>query len=461
MAHNVAIIGSGPAGFFTAEALLRSEADVRVDMFERLPVPFGLVRYGVAPDHQKLKSVTALFETLADHKDFTFLGNVSVGTDVSIEEMRASYDAVVVATGALRGRDLGIPGEELDGNLTATDFIGWYNGHPDFRDVKIDLSHRRAIVIGNGNVALDVCRILSKTVDELRGSDISAHALDALAESQVRDVHLVGRRGPAQAKFTAKELREFGTLAQAEPILHPDAIRLAPACAEEAAETGTPGVAKNLKILKGFADRKADPAKSRRIYFHFNMAPDRITGTDHAEEVVFKRMRLEGPAFGQRAVPTGAETSLRGGMVIGCVGYRGFGLPGLPFDAARGTIPNVSGQVHDTDGTPLPGVYTAGWIKRGPSGVIGTNRACGVETADQVLAGLTTGRDTDAARDAFVAALAARLDRVVDFAAWRRIDAREKADGARRGKPREKVTDIATMLAEALPDAEPKLRCAP
>lgn len=452
--YNVAVVGSGPAGFYTAEALLQSDLNVRVDMIERLPVPFGLVRHGVAPDHQKLKAVTALFETIANHENFSFFGNVHLGRDVEISALQAAYDAVVIATGAISDRTLGVEGEKLEGSVSASAFVAWYNGHPDFRDSVFDLSHPNAVIVGNGNVALDVCRILSKTVDELKRSDICEHALDALADSKVRNIYLVGRRGPTQAKFTTKELREFADLADAEPTVDPNDLELnEPSKAELESPEGA-GPAKNLEIFRKFAPLRGGLGKSKQIHFRFLLSPLRVLGHSHVEHVQFEKVRLTGAAFKQAAEPTGEEVSIPAGLLLRSVGYRGIAIPGVPFDERLGTIRNRDGRVQDADGRAVPGLYAAGWIKRGPSGVIGTNRACGVDSALAVLADLPSISNPSVAerkarRDRFVHLIQKRRLRLVDFSGWRRIDALERAGGAARGKPREKMTSVQSMLDAA------------
>lgn len=454
--YHVAVIGSGPAGFYVAEALLNSEPNVCIDMFERLPVPFGLVRHGVAPDHQKLKAVTAVFEKVAMHPDFRFYGNVELGRDIEVAELLNTYDAVVVATGASSDRPLGIEGENLAGSVSATEFVGWYNGHPDFRDRTFDLSHPTAVIVGNGNVALDVCRILAKSVDELKQSDICSHALEVLSESRITEIVLVGRRGPVQSKFTHKELREFGGLAVSEPTIDPDDLRLGAASELELMESAS--AANNLRIFRSFRSARDERSKPRRIDFRFQLAPLRIMGAQHVEGVVFSRMELVGPAFQQEAVMTGANVSIPAGLIVRSAGYRGVPIPGVPFDKKSATIPHVDGRVCGEDGVPVARLYVAGWIKRGPSGVIGTNRACGVDTCAAVLSDLLRREMVPACivsarRERISSMLRARSIVPVDFEGWRKIDVLERDIGAARGKPREKLTNVPSMLAAAAPAA--------
>jgi ferredoxin--NADP+ reductase len=446
MVFNIAIVGSGPAGFYAADALLRSGIPFQVDMFDRLPVPFGLVRHGVAPDHQKLKAVTAVFEQIADHPKFSFVGNLDVGRDVRVSQLQAAYHGVVLATGAMSDRPLGILGEELSGSVSATELVGWYNGHPDFRDKSFDFSHPTAIVIGNGNVALDVCRILAKSVDELRRSDICEHALDALSASKTTDIYMIGRRGPAQAKFTGKELREFGDLEEAQPVVDPAELRLDEASTAEIASS--PSASKNLEILRGFAQRQETSAKRKRIHFRFLLAPSSIQGKATVERVEFERLRLSGQAGSQTTSTTGERILIPAHLVVRSVGYRGTPISGVPFDEHSATVLQRDGRVIDVDGNAVPGMYVAGWIKRGPSGIIGTNRACAIDTIDSLLADLKTTEcdPRDISRELFFASLRGRSLKLIDFQGWRKIDALERADGAAKAKPREKLTRVAAML---------------
>lgn len=446
MTKFIAIIGSGPAGFYAAETLLNSGEQLQVDMYERLPVPFGLVRHGVAPDHQKLKSVTAVFETIAAHPNFRFVGNVTVGKDVTFKELGAAYDAVIIATGAISDRKLGIPGEDLPGSVSATEFVSWYNGHPEFRNQTFDLSHPCAVVIGNGNVALDVSRILAKTPAELASSDICDHALTTLATSQVTDIIVVGRRGPLQASFSLRELREFGTLSDVEPVFDPAELDATDASAEE-----LKAASRMLGILKEFAHPDAPRQAARRVHFRFLLSPLRIVGKDSAECVVFSRCRLEGLAFNRRAVPTENQNAIDAGLVLRSVGYRGHPLSGVPFDDVAGVIPSQQGRVTGPEGRPVPRLYAAGWIRRGPSGVIGTNRECATETAEVVLADLRAGSLflSPELRLQLLSRLDASKAGAVDLAGWHRIDQMERKAGEACSKPREKITSVAEMLSVA------------
>lgn len=443
----VAVVGSGPSGFYAAEALLASDRAIEVDVIERLPTPFGLVRFGVAPDHPKLKQVCATFAEIAGHERFAFFGNVAVGSDVTIDDLRELYDAVVVASGSSTDRKLGAPGENLAGSWSATEFVAWYNGHPDHRGHVFDLSSETAVVIGQGNVGIDVCRILAKSVDELRETDICAHALEVLAESRIRDIHLVGRRGPAQAKCTAKEVRELGLLAAADAVVEPDDLVLSPASEAELASPRGAQSAQNIKILRSFDGRPR--TSDRAIRLRFNLNPRALEGFRRVERVVFDRCRLVGEPFAQSAEPIGETVTVETGIVFRSVGYCGVPTNGLPFDDRAGTIPNRDGRVVGADGGPIPGAYVVGWIKRGPSGIIGVNRACSVATVERLLADLGDGSEAKPGRNALRSMLAGRGVSPVDFGMWERIDEAERRAGAPAGKPREKLTSVAAMLAAA------------
>lgn len=445
-AIRVAIVGSGPSGFYAAEALQKSGRSVSIDMYDRLPTPFGLVRGGVAPDHPKIKSVTRVFERIAGQPGFRFLGNVCIGKDLSIDAMRAHYDAILLACGAETDRRLGIPGEDLPGSHTATEFVGWYNGHPDYRDRAFDLTCSTAVIIGQGNVAMDVCRILSKTVEELRDTDLAQHALDALAQSAVRRIDVVGRRGPVQAKFTTPELRELGELSACEPMVEAADLELDPLSEAELALPESKNAQRNMAVLEEFAARTLS-GKPRRCKLLFCMSPVEIRGEDRVTSIVLERNTLVGEPGALRAQGTGATVEVPCGLVFRSVGYRGVPIPGVPFDARRGLIPNDGGRVLD-GGTQVPGLYVAGWIKRGPSGIIGTNKPDSVETVEGLLADLDAAPSRAERRpDAILETLVSHGVRVVSFEDWKRIDAAEIARGADAGRPREKFTSTADMLA--------------
>lgn len=432
IAPRIAIVGAGPSGFYTAEALLRAGTPgLQVDLIERLPVPHGLVRYGVAPDHPKLKQVSAVFERIAAMPGLRFVGGVALGQDVTLEDLRRSYHAVVLATGAAQSRRLGIPGEDLPGCHAAGDFVGWYNGHPDQRDCHFHLSAERAVVVGNGNVALDVARILLRPVDELRRTDIAAHALDALADSRVREVVVVGRRGPAQTRFSLKELHEFGTLAGCDALL--DGSDWTAHSFDPPPSVDAEGRAA-IQLLQGFSTHA--PAQSRRCVFRFHLAPAAISGHGRVQAMHFVR---------PPAAPAGGELTLDCGLVFASVGRRALPLPGVPYDAGRGVHANAHGRITDA-GRPVAGLYVCGWAKRGPQGTIGSNRACGVQTAEAVLADLPLLRERPVST---TPAMQAACERAVDHGAWQRIDRAELARGTAVGKPREKFVDVDAMRAAA------------
>ncbi len=442
----VAIIGSGPAGFYAAEALFKSDSTVHVDMFDRLPTPFGLVRGGVAPDHQKIKNVIKVYERIAQTDGFSFFGNVTVGRDVGVEELREHYDAVIFTCGAESDRRLGIPGEDLAGSHTATEFVGWYNGHPDYRDRAFDLSGRVAMVIGQGNVAMDVSRILAKTVDELVDSDIAHHALEALAESRLTDIHMVGRRGPAQAKFTPPEIKEIGELADCDPVVDPADLDLDP---ESRAELELPESLhnrKNVAILEEYAGRPA-PAKRRRYHIRFFLSPVELRGEGRVEEVVFEKNALKGEPGNLWAEGTGERFAEPCDVFFRSVGYKGLPIPGLPFNERKGVVPSREGRVVEGE-VILPGLYVAGWIKRGPSGVIGTNKPDSHATVASLLADVPKLApcplpDSQALRER----LGGQGILVIDYEEWRKLDAAEIERGKPKGKPREKFATIEEMLA--------------
>ncbi len=446
----VAVVGSGPSGFYAAEALLGSETEVKVDMFDRLPAPFGLVRYGVAPDHGKIKNVTKVYEKTAARPGFSFYGNVEVGRDISLDELRQYYDAVIFTSGAQTDRHLGIPGEDVPGSHPATEFVAWYNGHPDYTDCAFDLSHESAVVIGVGNVAVDVARILAKSADELKTTDIAEHALDALAAGKIRDIHLIGRRGPAQAKFTAQELKELGELEICDIVINDADLELNPESQAELDEPKNKGAIKIYKLLTEFAAKQPE-GKERRLFLHFLESPVEMTGDGRLNQVTLERNALEGEPGRQKSVGTGAKEALDCGILFRSVGYRGVAIPGVPFRDDWGIIPNDDGRVTETvDGPVVPGLYTAGWIKRGPSGIIGTNKPCSIATVKHLLEDLPSLVPCVARDDGAVGELlAGRGIKFVDYEAWKKIDAVEIERGEAKGKPREKIVRVDDMLSIA------------
>ncbi|MGH2878462.1 MAG: FAD-dependent oxidoreductase [Solirubrobacteraceae bacterium] len=456
----IAIVGSGPAGFYTAGHLLGDGPEqLEVDMIERLPTPWGLVRSGVAPDHPKIKSVTRIYEKTAAHPRFRFFGGIELGREISHEELAERYHAIVYATGSPGDRPLGIPGEELPNSRAAVDFVGWYNGHPDYADHDFDLSVKRAVVIGNGNVALDVARMLTLTHDELRVTDTADHALEALRESAIEEIVVVGRRGPAQAAFTNPELRELGELADADVIVDPEELERALATPDPDMD---PTAERNVRVLREYAARP--PAgKRRRIVLRFLASPIEYLGGegDGVRSVVLGRNALKPSESGSlRAVPTGEREEIEAGLVLRAIGYRGVALPGVPFDERSATIPNQGGRIQGPDGVTI-GEYAVGWIKRGPSGVIGTNKKDAQETVDALLEDLAAGRlptPADPDPERIEQLLRLRHPGLVTYEGWSAIDAHEQSLGEPHGRPRIKLTRIEHLLAVAAgetPEAEP------
>ena len=419
--RHFAIIGSGPAGFYTAEALAKSFGETaRIDIIDKLPVPYGLIRFGVAPDHQSIKAVSKRYDKVADDPGVRFVGNVAVGEAVSVDELRGLYDAVILATGAPNDRALGILGENLPGVVGSAAFVGWYNGHPDFADLDPPLDGADAVVIGNGNVALDVARILSKTRAEFAGSDIVGHAIDALEGSGVRTITLLGRRGPHQIAMTPKELGELGHLEAAAPQVDP--TDFPPVEADGALE---PGVRKSVTHLRAFAGTSAD--KPKTIVFDFFAKPLAVEGEGRAERVMVERTRLDGG----RAVGMGETYAVPADLVVSCIGYSSPHIDGVPYDADGGKYRNDHGLIDE-------GLYCVGWARRGPSGTIGTNRPDGYEVAEQVTGAMAPGSDGGkVGGHGLDALLATRGAKPTSFADWQRIEAAETA-AARPESPREK-----------------------
>lgn len=435
--RHIAIIGSGPAGFYSAEGLQKQfGAEVRIDLIDRLPVPYGLIRSGVAPDHQSIKAVSRRYEKVAVAEGVRFVGNVLIGRDVSIDELRDLYDAVIVATGAPADRPLGIPGSDLPGVLGSAAFVGWYNGHPDFASLDPPLDTAAAAVIGNGNVALDVARILAKTEAEFEGSDIVGHALEALDRSAVRSIHILGRRGPHQIAMTPKELGELGHLEAAHPFVDP--ADLPPGAADAGLE---PGLRKSVAHLREFAATKAaDAGKPKTIHFDFFAMPIAIEGDGRAERLIVERTRLTDDG---RAVGTGERHAIDCGLIVTCIGYQTPPIEGVPYDQARGRFANDEGVIGD-------GVYCVGWARRGPTGTIGTNRPDGFEVAEKIFARFGTGDGGKPGGDGLDALLRTRGVTAVPFSDWQRIEGAEAAR-ARSGSPREKFVSIEDMLGSLAP----------
>jgi len=449
MTFRVAVVGSGPAGFYAADSLLKSDLEIEVDLIERLPTPWGLVRLGVAPDHPNIKAVSKAFERIAKHEGFRFFGNVDVGTSVMHDDLLRLYDAVVYTVGAQTDRRLDIPGEDLEGSWPATAFVAWYNGHPDYQHLDFDLSHERAVVIGNGNVAVDVARMLSLTHDELAGTDTTHAAIDAIVNSGIKEILMLGRRGPAQAAFTPPELAELGELAGADVVVDPAELELDPA-SEAALEADRATARRNYDYLVEYANR-APEGKPRSLKLRFKASPVAIMGEGKVEAIEVVRNELVAGDDGQiRAVATDELETIPCGIVFRSVGYRGVPLPGLPFHESRGIIPNEGGRVVGDDGEAVPGVYVAGWIKRGPSGVIGTNRKDATETVELLLDDARMGllaRDQDA--PSLESLLIERGVEFIEYAGWEAIHAHETALGEPHGKPRVKLVTWDELLHRA------------
>jgi ferredoxin--NADP+ reductase len=450
----VAVIGAGPAGFYTAEHLFRQPGlAAQVDLYDRLPTPYGLVRFGVAPDHQKIKNVTAVFDKTAAHPGFRFFGNVELGKDLTIDDLRAHYHQVVYTTGAQTDRRMGIPGEDLRGSHPATDFVAWYNGHPDYREHRFDLAQERVAVVGVGNVAVDVARILCRPADELAMTDISDDALAALRESRVREVYLLGRRGPAQAAFTNPEIRELGELPGAEVRVRPDEAELDPLSRVELEKSGDRSTVKKVDILREFA-RRPPGAKPRILGIRFLVSPVALHGGDDGAVTSLRLVRneLHATAAGTlQARPTDTHEEMPVGLVFRSVGYRGVPIPGVPFHDAWGVVLNDRGRVLEPDSRePRPGEYAAGWIKRGPTGVIGTNKPDAAETVACMVEDLARGRLLEPSEPEAAAVLALvrqRQPQYISWADWQRLDVLEVERGRASDRPRVKFTRVEEMLA--------------
>jgi ferredoxin/flavodoxin---NADP+ reductase len=473
---NIAVIGSGPAGLYTAEALIKQTAalqqpvPVHVDVLDRLPTPYGLVRYGVAPDHKSIKSIAEYLRKVLEHSDVAFLGGVHLGDDVTREDLLASYDAVVYATGAMRDRHLGVPGEDLPGSYAATDFVNWYCGHPDVDPHAFTLDAESVAVIGVGNVAVDVARILVRDPAELSGTDVPQPVLEALMASKVREVHMIGRRGPAQAKFTTKELRELGELPGVDVVVHADEADLDafdPTGGSSELAASDRHVRGNYTVISGWAGREPS-GTSRRLTLRFWLRPVEILGDGQVSGLVLERTRLDDEG---KFTGTGELETLPAGMVLRSVGYQSVPLAGVPFDEKTAVVPNVGGRVIGPDGEPLPGEYVAGWLKRGPTGVIGTNKSDAAQTVRALLedlaggpgpgeaelprAGLLRYPERDGASGSPLAGLLAdRGIRPVGYEDWLRIEAAEIALGESLGRgTRVKLAGAAALADACFPPA--------
>jgi len=449
----VAIVGAGPAGAFAAACLQRAHGDAEIDLIERLPTPWGLLRGGVAPDHQEIKRLQDTFEQQTLQRGCRLLGNVEVGVDVSHAELMRHYTAVVYATGAQTDKTLGTPGEQLPGSWAATEFVAWYNGHPDYRGREFDLSAPRAVVIGNGNVAADVARMLTLSARELERTDVADHALEALRRSRVEEVVVLGRRGPAQAAFTSAELRELGRLDGVDVRVDPAEVELDPVSEQWLAEEGTFTARKNMQLLREFAARPARPDAGRRIVLRFLRSPVRIRGTRAVEAIDVRRNEIVRSSEGTlraRALDEDAET-IECGLVLRSVGYRAVPLPDVPFDEHSFVLPNDRGRVLAREGEPLPGVYAVGWIKRGATGILGTNKRDAEETIACLAEDLRAGalpQPPSQGREKIDALLAERKPDLVTAADWHAIDAHELERGRSAQRPRIKLASRDELLAE-------------
>jgi ferredoxin--NADP+ reductase len=456
----VAIIGAGPSGFYAADQIIKDpDTQAQVDLFDRLPTPYGLVRGGVAPDHPKIKSVTRVYERTAAREGFRFFGNVEVGRDLGVEDFEKYYHAIIYTFGAEADRELGIPGEDLPGSYAATAFVGWYNAHPDYADRNFKLDEaKRAVVIGNGNVALDVARMLALDDAELRKTDIADHAIDLLDASTIEEIVVLGRRGPAQAAYTNPEVKELGDLEEADVIVDPAEVELDPASqawieSDEADKTARV----NVEIVKEYAARQPS-GKPKRIVLRFLASPIEINGGEKVQSIVIGRNELVEADGTLKAKDTGEREVLECDLVLRSVGYTGVPLRGVPFDERRGTILNQNGRVLESHGGEhRTGHYTAGWIKRGPSGVIGTNKKCATETVANLFEDVAAGKLLEPENpdpNAIEVLLAERGTNYVSFSGWEKIDAAEVGKGEPHGRPRVKFVRIDEMLETAAEQAE-------
>lgn len=449
----VAVIGSGPAAFYAVEALLKQTGLVaQIDMFDRLPTPYGLVRYGVAPDHQKIKSVTKVYEKVATNPRFRFFGNVEFGKHITVADLRQYYHQILYATGAQSDRHMGIPGEDLIGSHPATEFVAWYNGHPDYHDHKFDLSVERVAVVGVGNVAIDVARILSRTPKELEATDMADYAIEALRNSKVKEVYLLGRRGPAQAAFTNPEVKELAEMEDADVFTLPNEVQLDELSKTEVSNDPDPLIQKKIEMLQGYALHQPS-GKARKLYIRFLVSPVELIG-DANRHVTKMRMvhntlvKSETGTLSAKATDKTEEIEV--GLVFRSVGYRGVPLPDVPFNDRWAVILNQGGRVIDPDSKqPRVGEYTSGWIKRGPSGVIGTNKPDSVETVNAMVADLQKGAvlsPQNSQADCVDELVKSRQPRYVTFADWLKLDKIEVANGTKLGRPRLKITSVEEML---------------
>jgi len=447
----VAIIGSGPAGFYTVSNFMKmKDLHVEMDMYDRLPTPYGLVRAGVAPDHQKDKSVIRAYEKSAAYPGFRFFGNVEYGSHIHLEDLKKHYHQVIFTTGSPFDRNLGIAGEDLNGSHSATEFVAWYNGHPDFADRQFDLSQENVVVVGMGNVAMDVARILCKTHEELAATDMADHALKVLQQSKVKNVYILGRRGPAQAAFTPPEIKEMGEFAEADVNILADEAELDMASQAVLDESQDKNTLKNLTFVQDYAVR-VNQQKPRQLYIRFLVSPVELIGEAGDVQAVklIKNELYTDDRGSLKARATATEETIPAGLVFRSVGYRGKPLPDVPFNESWGTILNDHGRVVDASGSAVSGMYTAGWIKRGPSGVIGTNKTCAQETVGLMAEDLAQDThfhpvDTDPA--VIEALVRSRQPDLVSYSDWKKVDAAELAAGEASERPRVKISSVTEML---------------
>lgn len=448
----VAIIGAGPTGFYAADHLLKQkDVVVQVDMYEALPAPFGLVRYGVAPDHQKIKSVTKMYDRTAQKEAFRFFGNVRIGQDISVDALKAYYHQLMFTTGAPTDKPLRIPGEDLEGSLAATEFVAWYNGHPDYADYQFDLSAENIAVVGVGNVAMDVARILARTTEELMETDIADHALKALKESKVKNIYILGRRGPAQAAFTTPEIKELGEMQDADCFVRPDEAELDPLSAAELEENGDRDLKRKVEVIQSYAGREPS-GKSKQLTVRFLVSPTELIGDENGHVKAMKTVKNElylTDNGTMRPRATDVVEELPVDIVFRSIGYSGIRIEGVPFYDAWGVNLNKEGRLLDEETKePVVGMYTGGWIKRGPSGVIGTNKPDAVETVTHMLTDLAAGsilQPAHPSREAAAAFVAAHKADYFTYDDWLKLDALELENGAAAGRPRVKFTDVGAM----------------
>tara|TARA_R110001583_G_scaffold164850_1_gene317329 strand:- start:2446 stop:3825 length:1380 start_codon:yes stop_codon:yes gene_type:complete len=446
----VVIIGSGPSGFYVADALINAGISAEITLLEKLPCPYGLLRYGVAPDHQKLKRIANTLDVIAEHDSVTFLGNVELGKDISLEEIKLNYHVIVFCNGMPDSISLGIDGEQLAGAYPCNDLVGWYNGHPDYQGQDFDFDHDTAVVIGHGNVAIDISRILSKSIDELRVSDIPERALEILSKKRLKRVHMIGRRGPIQSKFTTKELHELGKLNNCNISIDPRHLNLKLACQQELDDASNTVVQKNYKVMQSYASNfsELNDNSKTQISIDFMLNPKLFTGNKQLSSVIFEQTYLEGAPFNQTCKSLEHLIEIPCGLAFTSVGFRGALLENLPINEPKRTLTNQNSKLLGSDGKTVKGLYAAGWVKRGPQGVIGTNRECAQSTVDTILKDTPTLLQTSAEGKAgLLEILNKKSIRYVTFEDWKVIDRKEVENGLSLGKPREKFVTIKEMLA--------------